>query len=374
MEQQQVNDQGGSTEHPYWLGFSLIPGIGSRRIETLLHAFGTLSTAWHAPEAQLRAAGLPDQSLHSLVTGRKRLDLHQEWTKVIRTGARLIIRTDDAYPTRLAEIEDAPPLLYVRGEVTAADSRALAIVGTRKPSHYGLEVARKLARELAEQGITIISGLAQGIDAAGHQAALEAGGRTIAVLGSGIDQIYPREHYTLASRLIEQGALISEFPLGSPPDARHFPQRNRIISGLSLGVLVVEAPEKSGALITATYAVEQGRDVFAVPGNILNPASRGGHRLIQDGAKLVTDVRDILEEFDITYAQNEVREVTEQAAPESDVERQIFRLLSHEPLHVDVVIRQCGLPTALVTSTLTILELKGLVNNIGGMQYIKTGE
>jgi len=359
------------SERLAWLGFSLVPGIGSRRLERLLTFFGSAENAWSSTESDLRACGLETQALENLLSARQQLNLIAEATKIERLGARYLLPADDEYPTLLRHIDDAPTVLYVRGTLDAHDGRAVAIVGTRKPTHYGSEVAYRFARDLASQGVTIVSGLAHGIDVAAHRGALDGEGRTIAVFGNGIDQIYPRDHTDIAQRIIEKGALISEFPVGSKPEARHFPARNRVISGLSLGVLIVEAPERSGALITATTAAEQGREVFAVPGSILSAASAGTNRLIQDGAQLVTSVNDILDALDLTTLPSAQTPAIRQEAdePNSDEERLILRMLSHEPIHVDDIIRQTKMSASLVLGTLTLLELKRLARNVGAMQY-----
>lgn len=356
----------------YWLGFCLIPEIGFKRFRLLLERFETAHSAWNATETSLRAAGLENDRLHVFLVKRDKLDLDVELRKIENAGARLITQVDEDYPSLLRPLADAPPLLFVRGEITSDDALSIAIVGTRRASTYGKDAAAYFARELAANGVTIISGLAHGVDAAAHRAAMQARGRTLAVLGCGIDQIYPRDHTNLASEIAHHGAVISEFPIGTKPEAYNFPRRNRIISGLSLGVLVVEAPEKSGALITATAAAEQGREVFAVPGNIFNPMGMGANRLIQDGAKLVTTVDDVLEELNLAQVAHETRKTTDQIAPESDDERLIIALLGTDPLHVDEITRNSSMPVAKVTSTLTILELKGLARMVGHMQYSLT--
>lgn len=353
----------------YWLGFSLVPEIGPRRIQLLRSAFGSLASAWHADETELRTAGLEAAPTTNLVRVRSRLQLDAEVAKIQNVGARLLTLDDDTYPTLLRQIPDAPPVLYVRGTLLPQDDLALAIVGTRRASIYGRDVAIHFARQLARNGVTVVSGLAHGIDAAAHKAALEGGGRTIAVLGCGIDRVYPPDHRDLALEITRRGALISEFPIGTGPEARNFPRRNRIISGLSLGVLVAEAPEHSGALITTGVAAEQGREVFAVPGNIFNAGSTGANRLIQDGAKLVIDINDILDELDIAHRNVQTRTVTERIAPTSESEHTLLRFLNSDPLHIDELVRLCGLPITTVTSTLTILELKGLARSVGPMQY-----
>lgn len=356
----------------YWLGFSLVPTIGPKRIHDLLNEFGSLSTAWNATERQLQGAGLEEQPLNNLLRVRQQIDLEAELEKVNKAGSVLITLDDERYPAPLKALHDAPPVLYVRGTLTPSDHFALSIVGTRKATKYGLDVAYDLAKQLARQGITIISGLAHGIDSAAHRGALDGGNRTLAILGCGIDTIYPSSNRDLAQKITHNGALVSEFPLGTPPEGRNFPRRNRIISGLALGVLVVEAPENSGAIITATIAAEQGREVFAVPGNIYSPTSSGTNRLIQDGAKLVTGVNDILEELNITFQRVETRKQTEQIAPADATEAALLKFLSFDPLHIDELVRLCGLPTHTVSGTLTILELKGLAQMVGHMQYSLT--
>ncbi len=356
-------------ERPYWLGFSLVPGIGPKRLDLLVQAFGSLHAAWDANESRLRSAGLDSDTAASLIKARAQIKLEDELAKVERVGAHLLTPSDEDYPAALKHLPDPPLTLYVRGTLTPEDRQALALVGTRKATHYGRDAAIYFARQLARQGITVISGLAHGIDAAAHRATLEAGGRTIAVLGTGIDRVYPPDHAELAEQITKQGALISEFPVGSKPEAHHFPRRNRIISGLSLGVLVVEAPIKSGALITATTALEQGREVFAVPGSIFNPASGGTHQLIQEGAKLARKIEDILEELDIARRNVEARTITRQIAPSGEPEAGLLRYLSVEPLPVDDLVRRSGLPTAEVLSALTLLELQGYIEDDGRGNY-----
>jgi DNA processing protein len=375
-------ESGSMSEALYWLGFSLVPEIGPRRIALLKSHFNELRVAWDASEAALRAAGLEGKALTNFLRARPLFDLARELDRVYRAGAHIVTLDDDLYPANLKPLQDAPPVLYVKGELTPADTNAIAVVGTRKATHYGQSAAQQLCKQLASHGVTIISGLAQGIDAAAHQGALD-GGRTIAVLGSGIDRIYPPEHYEMATRIIAHGALVSEFPLGAPPEARNFPRRNRVISGMARGVMVIEAPEKSGALITATLAADQGRDVFAVPGSIFSRASTGTHRLIQDGAALVTRASDVLNALHIAdimpesvvmsphpkAAQPSASSLELSEALESDIEIVLMRLLGSNPMHIDDLARAADLPIAEVSSTLTILELKGLAQNVGHMQY-----
>ena len=356
-------------ERQYWLGFSLVPGIGPKRLLLLARSFGDLGSAWHASELQLRGAHLDSETTANLLRTRAQIDLSAELAKIDRAGARLLTPEDDDYPALLKTSADPPLALYVKGTLTAQDDRALAIVGTRRATRYGRDSAAFFARELTRQGVTIVSGLAHGIDAAAHRGALDAGGRTLAVLGCGIDRVYPADHAELARQISQHGALISEFPMGSKPEARHFPRRNRVISGISLGVLVAEAPDKSGALITADYAAEQGREVFAVPGSIFNAVANGTNRLLQDGAKLVMSVEDILDELNIAYHKVEARTLTRQIAPTGQRERALLKFLHLEPLHIDELVRRSGFPTADVMSTLTLLELQGYVEGDGRGSY-----
>src|SRR5512136_2819341 len=281
----------------YWVGFNRVTGIGPAKLRALLDHFGDLETAWRASSSDLREAGLDRRALETLLAARSAMDLDAEVAKVSRLGVKVVTWDDADYPPQLKSIAAPPPLLYVKGAFAPADQWAIAVVGTRRATAYGREVTRSLVSDLARSGVTIVSGLARGIDAAAHEAALEAGGRTLAVLGHGIDYMYPPEHRKLAAQIIEQGALVSDYAIGTAPDGKNFPPRNRIISGLSLGVLVVEGDESSGARITADFALEHGRDVFAVPGNILQRSSRLPNKLIQQGATPVLAASDILEQL-----------------------------------------------------------------------------
>ncbi len=352
----------------YYVGFNLVRGIGPARLRMLIDAFGDVERAWLAPAEALYRVGLDRRSLENLLEPRARVDLDREVRRVAAVGAHILTWEDEGYPKLLAEIPDPPPILYVRGELKPEDAWAVAVVGTRRVSTYGREVTRRLVSVLAQSGVTIVSGRARGVDAVAHQTALEVGGRTIAVLGCGIDLVYPPEHRELARRIAAQGALVSEYPLGTQPEPGNFPPRNRIISGLSLGVVITEAGRNSGALITADYAAEQGRDVFAVPGSILSAGCAGTTRLIQDGAKPVLDAADILQELNLTMVaeQKEAR----QALPTTETEALILAHLSAEPVHVDDLPRAVGLPVAQVTSTLALMELKGMVRQVGGMKYV----
>jgi DNA processing protein len=288
-----------------------------------------------------------------------------------KEGIKIILQGEDDYPALLSEIHEPPLLLYYKGEINDKNPFAIAIVGTRKFSIYGQQVAEKITRELVLRDCSIISGLALGIDTISHNAALNAGGRTVGVLGTGIDgkSIYPSSNRYLADKIIGNGGLIiSEFPIKTLPLKYNFPRRNRIISGLSLGTLVIEAGERSGALITADFALEQNREVFAIPGNIFSIVSKGPNRLIRAGAKPVLDVSDIMESFDSakTYSHIEIKKIL----PESIEEKTILAYLSHEPRHADELVRLTKLNTSVINSTLTIMEMKGMAKNIGGMMYV----
>ncbi len=356
----------------YWVGFSLIPGIGRVRFAQLENHFGSLGDAWGAAPTELKKAGLDRNAVQAVTTWQPKISPDEEMEKLARYGVKVFTYKDEAYPARLKEIYDYPPLLYVRGELLPQDEWCLAVVGTRRATVYGRQVTEEIVADLAQSKITVVSGLARGIDTVAHQAALDAGGRSLAIFACGLDSVYPSENAALARRVMQQGALISEYPLGTRPRADNFPRRNRIMSGLSLGVLVVEADETSGAMITARFALEQNREVFAIPGSILSPASRGTNHLIQEGAKLVRDYTDILEELNLmTIArQMEMKEIL----PASDTESMLLKQLGAEPTHIDEVCRSSGLPVATVSSTLAMMELKGLVKQMGPMSYILARE
>lgn len=253
----------------YWVGFTLIKGIGAVRLQALIHHFGELESAWRADPADLAEAGLGAKVIERVIQAREKVDLEKVWEQIVSQGIKILTWEDEAYPSRLKEIDQPPPVLYIRGEYLPEDVFAVALVGTRRVTPYGRQITEEVAGFLAANGMTVVSGLARGVDAIAHTAALKAGGRTLGILGSGVDKIYPPEHRALAEQMMERGAILSDYAPGTPPDASNFPPRNRIISGLSLAVVVVEAGETSGALITAEFAAEQGREVFAVPGSIL---------------------------------------------------------------------------------------------------------
>lgn len=361
------------TDARYWIAFNLVPQIGPAKVRRLLDHFGDLAVAWTASAYELAGAGLDRRALDNLIETRRTLDLSAELDKIARAGVRVLTWSDPAYPALLSAISNPPPVLYLKGEIKPEDEWSVAVVGTRRASAYGREVTRQLVTDLVRNRITIVSGLARGIDGEAHRAALDAKGRTLAVLGSGLDVIYPPEHAKLAQAIVEHGALISEYPLGTQPDAVNFPQRNRIISGLALGTLITEGDENTGARITIENALEQGRETFAVPGNIFRRESRGTNKMLQQGeAKLVTRASDILEELNLTMiAQHqEVRA----AVPENETESALLKHLSVEPVHIDDLRRETGLPIATVSSTLALMELKGVVKQVGGMNYVMARE
>ena len=359
-------------EKAYWLALSRVGGIGAVRFRTLLGAFGSIEAAWQATPEALRASSIGPAAVAALVDGRRRIDPEQESARVVEAGYEALTWLDEGYPERLREIAQPPPVLYANGRIEARDRWAVAVVGTRKPTAYGISAARDLGRVLGANGVLVVSGMARGIDAVAHLAALEAGGRTVAVLGSGLDQVYPPEHRTLASRIRSSGAVVSDYPLGTKPDAANFPPRNRIISGLAAAVVVVEAGEGSGALITADFGAEQGREVFAVPGSIYSRSSRGCHRLIENGARPLIAFEDVLEALNMEAAVMADHEP--ERLPEDETERSVIRCLSAEPVHVDELHALSGLPVATLTATLAMLELKGFARQVGGMHYVRLHE
>ncbi len=367
-----MNENTKNEDIKYWVGFNNIPGIGRVRLTQLEDYFGNLGDAWRASPGELKRASLDSAALRAITHWRPKVSPEEEIKKLERYGVKVLTCNDPTYPSRLKQIYDYPPVLYIRGSLLPEDEWCLAVVGTRRASVYGKQVTEEIVTDLAQSKITIVSGLAKGIDTVAHQSALAAGGRSLAVFACGLDMVYPSENTSLARSIMERGALISEYPLGTRPRAENFPRRNRILSGLSLGVLLTEAGETSGALITAHMALEQNREVFAIPGSILSPVSRGTNHLIQEGAKLVRDYTDILEELNLTAVarQIEMREVL----PESETESTLLKQLSAEPTHIDEVCRSSGLPAATVSGTLAMMELKGLVKQVGTMNYVLARE
>lgn len=362
----------------YWVGFNLVPRIGRAKVSQLENHFGNLEKAWKGGPGDFKQAGLDSGSIKEIETWRPRIDLDSEMEKMEKAGVKAYTYHDPEYPARLKEIYDYPPLIYVRGSLTPEDEFCISVVGTRQATVYGRQVTEEMVEGLTRCKITVVSGLARGIDTVAHRRVLETGGRTVAIFACGLDTVYPSENLNLARRIIDQGALISEYPVGAKPRPDNFPRRNRIMSGMSLGVLVIEAGESSGAMITAHMALEQDREVFAIPGSILSPVSKGTNKLIQEGAKLVRSCTDILEELNLTASvrlrpsglQIEMKEMT----PATDTEAVLMKRLGAEPVHIDQVCQGSGLPIATVSSTLAIMELKGLVRQITAMNYVLARE
>ncbi len=358
----------------YWLALSLTHGLGSILIKRLLDRFKTAEAVFRASLKDLmQIEGLGERVAREIQKGPLEKAVKREFVLLEKAGGTILTLRDDAYPRRLRDIYDPPALLYVKGELRREDELAVAIVGSRKTSPYGRWFTEKIGRDLAGHGVTIVSGLARGIDSVAHMGALGGGGRTIAVLGCGIDVIYPSENRDLFHQIVAHGAVLSEFPMGSRPEGGHFPRRNRIISGLSIGVVIVQASAQSGSLITAQYALEQGREVFAVPGNVGAEGSRGTNQLIKEGAKLVESSADILEEV-LPQWRREEATVQKDEVPGRGLaggEKILFELLGETPLHIDTIIRESKLDPGNVSSLLLNLELKGLISQWPGKCFSK---
>lgn len=356
----------------YYNSFNLLPQIGPVRLRKLRAYFPTLGAAWQASRNELIAAGLEEKLAEKVATGRRAINPDTEWEKLEKEGIRLITDKDEEYPKELLEISSPPALLYLKGRLMGDEFR-LGIVGSRKLSDYGKRVAEDFAKELSENGVTLVSGLAYGVDSVVHYYSLKSGGRNIAVLGSGLDEksIYPSSNRRTAEEISSSGGcVLSEYPIGTPPLKQNFPARNRIISGISRGVLVVEASQTSGSLITARFALEQNREVFAVPGSIYSKNSEGTNSLIRMGAKAVARVEDILEEFNLDLDPR-IKEA-KRILPDSPEEETVLNnLSSDEPLHIDKLAQKVGIKTPALSSLLTLMEIKGMIRDIGGMRYLK---
>jgi DNA processing protein len=355
-------------EEYYWFALKSVPLVGSVTFRRLLAHFDTPQRVLAATESELAAVqGISRAVVAAIKSHDAREFAERECELVKRNGARVVTFLSEDYPKVLFEIPDPPPFLYVKGELRGIEL-AIAIVGSRRASTYGLQTTGRLARELAGHGVTVLSGMARGIDAAAHRGALDAGGRSVGVLGCGIDVQYPPENRRLFDEMAEKGALVSECPMGTLPLAENFPRRNRIISGMSRGILVVEAMENSGSLITVQYALEQGREVFAVPGNINSAGSRGTNRLIREGAKLVESVEDILDEF--PHRQREGGDHVEAARFDlTPQEAAAYALLAEAPLHIDDIIVKSALTVGEVSAILLRLELKGAIMQLPGKHF-----
>jgi DNA processing protein len=357
-----------------WIALSRVPGLGCVNFKKLAEYFGDPTEAFIAPaDALVKIQGLDPNVINGLRHFSAWAEMEAEVSRAEKAAIKIVPFTDPIYPARLRLIADPPPVLYVRGEIRDQDERAVAVVGSRSASDYGRRVARDLCRGLASLGFTVVSGMARGIDGAAHEAALNGGGRTLAVLGSGVDRAYPPEHDKLYQRISESGAVISEFALGTGPVAFNFPVRNRLISGLSLGVVVVEATEKSGSLITASLALEQGREVFAVPGEAGASRSRGTHQLIRQGARLVETVNDIVEEIapQLCAPKQNAESAPRRALPEhlGDEFQKVFALFQEQSLQIDEVIERSGCSPSRISEILLELELLGYIKQLPGKKY-----
>jgi len=348
-----------------------VPGLGPVRFKRLLDYFGTAERAWSANGSELRDAGLDSRVIESFLIVRATRSLDRLCADVEAAGAHVVTWESHDYPDLLREIYNPPPVLYVRGTLSDQDNSAVAVVGTRQCTAYGKQVTERFVTDLVANGLTVVSGLALGIDAVAHRVAVEQSGRTIAVLGSGVDVAYPAANARLMERVVEHGAVVSEYPVGSKPEAANFPARNRIIAGLARCTLVVEAANRSGALITARMALDMNREVCAVPGNVFSPKSDGTNTLIQRGeAKLVMNVQDVLAEMNVTVVTQQM--AMKELVPLDATETLVLAYLGAEPTHVDELARLVSLPVREVSGTLLLMELRGMVRSSGGMTFVRT--
>jgi DNA processing protein len=369
----------------FWLGLTKLEGLGVRGAHKLVEHFGSPQAAYMASLTELESCGIPARVAQSIFAQAGLKEAARDLEASVKAGCQVVEYSSDDYPPRLKQIPDPPLVLYVRGDVKVLSRHAVAIVGARRPTAYGSQVAQRLSHDLAQRQLVIVSGLARGIDSAAHRGALEAAGKTVAVLGSGIDVIYPRENKRLAEQVIESGALISEFPPGTSPAPENFPIRNRTISGLSLGVLVIEAAEYSGSLITARLALEQNREVFAVPGNITSAQSFGPNHLIKQGAKLVDEWIDVIEEFpaEIRMQLLPPVEASDEAASKPPAgslfeqsltpdQKAVFDVLrADQPLFVDAILTSALIPRPQVMTALLELEMAGVIRQLPGKNFIR---
>jgi DNA processing protein len=364
-----------------WLALSMTPGLGSRLIGKLLRQFGSPEKVFRASLTELEACQLPAAPARAITTQHARKEAEAELNRVRQLGCRLLNWSDPEYPQRLLEIYDPPPLLYVRGDVTVLNRHSISMVGTRRPTPYGNQVAERLGRDLAERGLTVVSGMARGIDSLSHQGACKAShGATVGVLGTGVDVMYPKENKKLFAEVEKRGALISEFPLGTHPAPENFPVRNRVVAGMSLGVVVVQGAQYSGSLITARLGMEFGREVYGVPGNVTTDVSFAPNQLIKQGAKLVTTWEDVIEELP-TEIRAELFPMDDTTVEErtnlfvkalSPVEKKVYGLLAvDESIHVDEIVEKSELSSSEILAALCEMEMKGMVRQMPGKQFIK---
>lgn len=351
-----------------WIALSLIKGIGESRLKSLVETFGAPEEVFRSSLTKLTKMGKLHASIAERIVQFSGSDLIEHHIRLMdRYEVKLITLFDDSYPENLRDLDDSPPMLYVRGEIRKEDKLAVALIGSRKATIYGKLMTQKLAAGLSKEGITVVSGMARGIDTVSHRVALDNGGRTIAVLGGGVDVVYPPENRGLMEEIIKRGVVLSEFPMGTKPLAGNFPTRNRIISGLSLGVVAVEAGEDSGVFSTARWAAEQGRDVFAVPGNVSSRMSIGTNILIKQGAKLTIDVADILEELNIESPARKPEELPSL----SKEEEKVLGILNSTPTHVDEIGDKVNFPVSRTLSVLLSLEMKELIAQLPGKLFIR---
>jgi DNA processing protein len=365
-----------------WIALSFVTGVGSRTAAVLIDRFDSPGSVFQASSSRLELAGLKRESIAVIKSTEMHEKAAREIEELARLGGEALTLTDERYPILLRETYDPPIVIYCLGNVAAAFSQpAVAIVGSRRCSTYGRNVAEKLSRELAERGVTIVSGLARGIDSAAHRGALDGRGLTAGVMGTGLDAVYPRENRKLAERIVDKGVLITEFPLATPPVSQNFPFRNRVISGVSLGVMVVEGAERSGSLITARLAYEQGRDVFAVPGNITSAKSFGPNYLIKDGAKLVQTWRDVIEELPAEMkaailsaerGESRIQQIVIDEVALSESERRVLRMLStDDAVHIDYLISRSGLSPGELMGALLQLEMTDRIRQLPGKSFVR---
>lgn len=351
----------------YWVACARFVGYGAKRLCTLMETFSSGREAFEAGVSAHEHAGIARDSAQEFHRVRHQIDPEREWERVMQCGLHVVVRTEDAFPPLLAQIPDAPAMLFMKGALPPADALWCALVGTRKMTAYGEAITRSLAQDLSAHGVVVVSGLALGVDGAAHDAVVRAGGVTVAVLGNGLDAVYPTSHTALAGRILDAGgALISEFPPGFAALKHHFPLRNRIIAGLSRCVIVTEAHEESGSLITARLGLEYNRDVAAVPGDVTRAGAAGPNQLIRMGATLVRSARDVLALYGVHEVVRGDGEIPVGATPE---EQRVIDTLAHAPLHVDVLARALGASVAQLSPLLTMLEIQGKIEHIGGMQY-----
>lgn len=358
-----------------YLALNLLPKIGPIRVRRLLEVFGTPERILSAKISEiLQVDGFGSDLAETVTNWESRVDIIRELRRIKEENLTLLTQEDALYPRLLREIYDPPTVLYVRGQLTERDHHGIAIVGSRHATQYGLSMTKKIAFQIAYAGYTVISGLARGIDTAAHEAALASKGRTVAVIGSGIGKLYPAENQALADKIAEQGAVVSEFPVDYPPDKQSFPLRNRIVSGWSHGIIVAEAPARSGSLITAQQAADQGRTVYAVPGNVDRPTSQGCNRLIQQGAKLIMDGADVLDDLMTLFPTQPHAPKMEEVMPNVVLQRDeetVYEVIGTEELHINEITLRCGLAMSMVSASLMKLEMKRLIKPLPGKFYVR---